>query len=194
MRRTATAAVLACATMLAASIVSPAFGGPSIGSVTQTAKKALTTGKQAKRSASAAKRAASSAKSSADAASSLAATANGKADQALARPTVNPAGITVVTASGAIDVGGIGGAAAVCPAGQRVISGGVTTVTDGGGTWLDRASDDRTGWLGAGEDLAGSGGSITVQAYCVPAGAATVAGNSRAKIERELAAAERAKQ
>ncbi len=200
MRRTAIAAVLACAMLLAVSIVSPAFGGPSIASVAKTAKKALKAGKSANRAANAAKQSATtanstanSAKTTATAAQSLAGSANGKADQALARPSVNPAGITTVTSVAAIDPSGIGATAAVCPAGQRVISGGVTTIAAAGGTWTDRASDDRTGWIGGGEDLGTAGGTVTVFAYCVPAGAATIASNNRAAIRGEVAAAKRLK-
>lgn len=66
MRRTAVAAVLACAMLLATSIVSPAFGGPSVGSIAKTAKKALKIGKSASRAATAAKRTAASANTTAN--------------------------------------------------------------------------------------------------------------------------------
>ena len=200
MRRTAIVAVLACAMLLAVSIVSPAFGGPSIGSVAKVAKKALKTGKSASRAAKAAKRTAqtanrtaNSAKTTATAAQSLAGSANGKADQALARPSVNPAGITIVSNSAPIPASSSEVIAAVCPGGQRVISGGVMAVSAAGGVWFDVASDDRTAWIGGGEDLAGSGGTLIVEAYCVPAGAATIAGVNRSKIRREVAAAKRLK-
>lgn len=193
MRRIATAAVVACAVLFAASIASPAFGGPSIGSVAKTAKKAMKVGKAANRAATSAKQTASSAKTTANAANALAGAANGKADQALARPAINPAGITIVTNQAAIPVSGSEAISAVCPAGQRVIAGGVMAVSGQGGVWMDVASDDRTAWLGGGEDLSGSGGTLLVEAYCVPAGAATIAGNGRAKVKRELAAAKRAK-
>lgn len=186
MRRTATAAVIVCASLLAASLVSPAFGGPSVGSVAKTAKSALKVGKAAKRSAASAQRTASSAKRNADAASGLAVTANGKADQALARPTVNPAGITIVSNQATIPASGSEVISAVCPAGQRVIAGGVMAVSSAGGVWMDVASDDRTAWLGGGEDLGGSGGALRVEAYCVPAGAATIASANRSKIRREI--------
>jgi hypothetical protein len=82
---------------------------------------------------------------------------------------------------------------ASCPAGQRAISGGVSTVVGTGGTWLDRASDARTAWLGGEEDLGGAGGTLTVYAYCVPAGHVTVAKASRATAQRELNAVEGAR-
>ena len=49
-------AVLAAGAVLTLSIVSPALGGPSIGSVAKTAKKALSTGKKAMSRARAADR------------------------------------------------------------------------------------------------------------------------------------------
>jgi hypothetical protein len=181
MRRTALAAVLACALLLAVTIVSPAVGGPSIGSVASTAKKALKQGKAAKRTASAARR-------KANAASAQAAAANGKADQALARPAVTPGGITTVTNSIAIAPNDFEVIGAVCPPGQRAISGGVTSVSGAGGVWSDHASDDRTAWIGGGEDLAGGGGTLTVYAYCTPAGAASIARRGSVQAElRELA-------
>jgi hypothetical protein len=179
MRRTTTA-IFACAALLALTLVSPALGGPSLGSIAKTAKQALKTGKQAKRAASGAKRTANSALATAN-------SANGKANQALARPAVTPGGITTVATAVGIAPNDFAVTAAVCPAGQRVISGGVVTVTGAGGTWADQASDDRTAWLGGGEDLGGGGGTATVYAYCVPAGAASVASIDRAAIRAEVA-------
>jgi hypothetical protein len=179
LRRTTTA-IVACAALLALTLVSPAVGGPSLGSIAKTAKKALATGKQAKHAAASAKRTANSAGATANA-------ANGKADQALARPVVTPAGITTVAASVAIAPSSFNAAAATCPAGQRVISGGVITDSSAGGTWADVASADRTAWLGGGEDLGGGGGTLAVFAYCVPAGAASIATVDRAAIREEVA-------
>lgn len=195
------AAMLACAALLAASIASPALGGPSLGSVTKTAKKALKIGKSAKRSASAAKRSASaanraanSAKQTAGAAQSLASTANGKADQALAKPVITPNGLTPVVVSVDILPGDFETAAAVCPAGQRAISGGVTSITADGGIWANEGSSDRTAWIGGGEDLGSVGGTLTVTAYCAPAGGAVAATVRRAAVRRDMAALERKKQ
>jgi hypothetical protein len=200
MRRTAIAAVLACASLLAVSIVSPAFGGPSIGSVAKTAKKALKTAKKGSRTASAAKRTAAtarttatSARETAASAQSLAGAANGKADQALARPVVTVGGITPVEVAVAIPPGGFETTAAVCPAGQRAISGGVVSVSSQGGVWVDIASGDRAAWIGGGEDLGSSGGTLNVTAYCAPGGQATAASNPRPRIRRELRALERQK-
>jgi hypothetical protein len=176
--RNTTTAIVACAALLVISVVSPAIGGPSIGSVAKTAKKALRTGKQAKRAASNAV--------------SIATTASGKADQALARPAVTAGGITPVGVATTIPPTGFNAAAAICPGGQRVVSGGVVTNTGGGGTWADLASDDRTAWLGGGEDLSGTGGDLTVIAYCVPAGA-VVASTDRAKIREEVEALKRSR-
>ena len=83
--------------------------------------------------------------------------------------------ITTVSGSAAIAPNDFNIAAAACPPGQRVISGGATTITGQGGTWTDRASDDRTAWLAGGEDLSGTGGTVTAYAYCVPAGQAVAA-------------------
>ena len=142
MRRTAIAAILACAMLLAVSVVSPAFGGPSISSVAKTAKKALNSGKSAKRSAAAAKRTANAAKSAA-------ATANGKADQALARPVFN-AGQLAVAEGGrtAAPPGEVSTALAFCPAGQRAVSGGGFFNTGAGdGIIASRANGDRSAWF-----------------------------------------------
>jgi hypothetical protein len=194
------AAVPICAVVLCASVVSPAVGGPSITSVANMAKKALRTGKSAKRAANSAKRtanaartAASSARSTADAAQSLAGTANGKADQALARPVVTPGVITVVSASATIPANDFESVAAVCPSGQRVISGGAFTIAAAGGNWMNVAADDRTAWFAGGEDLGGAGGTVTAEAYCVPTGQAGAAKVNRAAIHGELRRHERQK-
>ncbi len=110
MRRTATAAVLACAALLAVSIVSPAFGGPSISSVAKTAKKALKTGKAANRSAAAAKRSAR--------------TANTTANRALSSAGDGAGAVTVVDGPKVTDASSVAGAQASCPAGAQLISGG----------------------------------------------------------------------
>ncbi len=192
MRKTATTVVVLAA-LLAAAIASPAVGGPSIGSVAKTAKKALKTGKSASRAARSAKRTANSARSAANSAKALAGSANGKADQALARPVVTVGGITPVESVVSIPASGFETTAAVCPAGQRPISGGVTAVSGAGGVWADRANPERTAWIGGGEDLAGTGGTLTVVAYCAPGGQATAAAVDRAAIRRELVKLESAK-
>jgi hypothetical protein len=191
-------AVLAAGAILTLSIVSPALGGPSIGSVAKTAKKALSTGKKALSSARAADRRARNAGSvargaeqRAAGAAGLAATANGKADQALARPVVTAGGITTVTGSAPIPAGTFEVAVAICPPGQRVISGGGTVITAGGGLWADLASDDRAAWFAGGEDLGGIGGTVTAYAHCVPGGQAAAAGNRRLRLRREADRLER---
>jgi hypothetical protein len=189
MRRTAIAAVLACAMLLAVSIVSPAFGGPSIGSIAKTAKKALKTGKSANRTATAANRTANGAKSTANAAHSLAGSANGKADQALARPVVTPGGITLAkSAVSSVPPGSVGSAIAFCPAGHRAISGGGFFNTGAGdGILASRANDDRTSWFVLGLSTSSITGTIEAYAYCTPAGTAVTAGNTRARTRAEVA-------
>lgn len=191
-------AVLAAGAVLTLSIVSPALGGPSIGSVAKTAKKALSTGKKAMSRARAADRRAraagnraSSAEQRAAGAAGLAATANGKADQALARPVVTAGGITEVAGTATIPAGSFEVAVAACPPGQRAISGGGTVLTAGGGLWASEASDDRTAWFAGGEDLGGVGGTVTAYAYCVPGGQAAAAGNRRFRLRREADRLER---
>ncbi len=158
--------------------ISPALGGPSIASIGKTAKKALRTASQAKSSAGKARSAATSAGDTAESALSTANAANGKADQALARPVVTLSGITVVRASAAIPPNDSNSVAATCPAGQRVVSGGAVSVSGLGGTWLDVASENRQAWLAGGEDLSGSGGEVTAEAYCT-AGGQAVASRAR---------------
>ncbi|MEX1141872.1 MAG: alanine-zipper protein [Thermoleophilaceae bacterium] len=183
--RRITFAITACALLLAVSIVSPALGGPSIGKVAKQAKKAFKIGKSAKRAAGAAKRTASAAQSAANAAQGTANTANSKADQALARPAVTPGGITAVSNTVGVAPESVAVTSAVCPSGQRVVSGGVASEVSIGGTWVDVASAERTAWIGAAEDLpGGSGGDLTVVAYCVPTGRATIA--SRAAVIRKV--------
>ena len=84
-------------------------------------------------------------------------------------------GITTSTAAVGIAPSDFDVIAAPCPAGQRVVSGGVTTIAGSGGNWTDRASDDRTAWIGGGEDLSGTGGTLTVYAYCATIGQAVAA-------------------
>src|SRR5690349_21168168 len=100
MRRTATAAILVCAVLLTMSIASPAFGGPSIGSVAKTAAKALGTAKKADRNARSALR--------------------------VARAGDGVGEIREVTSSTVTDATGVAAAKATCPSGWRVISGGHT--------------------------------------------------------------------
>jgi Alanine-zipper, major outer membrane lipoprotein len=198
MRRTA---IAVCAVLLAMSLVSPALGGPSIGSVAKQAKKALKAAKKAKRSAASAKRTANSARNTANSArntansaQTTATAANSKADQALSRPVVTAGGITTVTSGAEIPAGSFEITAAVCPTGQRAISGGVVSISGQGGVWAHHASEDRTAWIGGGEDLAGTGGNLTVSAYCVPAGQATIARRvNRAAVNAEVAAERQAK-
>lgn len=196
MRRTAIAAVLACAMLLAVSIVSPAFGGPSIGSIAKTAKKALKTGKSASRAATAAKRTAAtanstanSAKTTAAAAQSLAGSANGKADQALARPVVTPGGITLAESPvSSVPAGSVASAIAFCPTGHRAISGGGFFNTGAGdGIVGSRANDDRTAWFVIGVSTSSITGTIEAAAYCAPAGTAVTSGNTRARTRAEVA-------
>jgi hypothetical protein len=99
---------------------------------------------------------------------------------------VNLAGITKVEATEPIPAGGFEVAAAICPSGQRAISGGGTVITASGGLWVSEADDTRTAWLAGGEDLAGGGGDVTAVAYCVPAGAATAASNRRYRIHQQV--------
>lgn len=79
MRRTAIAATVACAGLLTVSLVSPAFGGPSVTGIAKQAKKALKIGKSAKRAAASATRTANQARDTADAASGTASQALGQA-------------------------------------------------------------------------------------------------------------------
>jgi hypothetical protein len=174
-----TVAVAACSALLVVSLASPAVGGPSIGSVAKNAKKALTSSTQAKRVAKSANAKASSAKATA-------ANASNKADQALARPVVTAGGITTVKAVATIPAGTATATSAICPAGQRAISGGASAITDIGVIWTDHASDDRSAWIGGGDDFGGSGGTLTVYAYCAPAGQAAAASIDRAAIAREV--------
>lgn len=171
MKRT-TAAIAACSALLVVSLASPAFGGPSIGSIAETAKKALKSSNQAKRAAKSAKTTANS--------------ANSKASQALARPVVTAGGITTVKAVSAIPAGTFTATSAICPAGQRVISGGASAITGVGVIWTDHASEDRTAWIAGGDDFGGAGGTLTVYAYCAPAGQAAAASVDRAAITREV--------
>jgi hypothetical protein len=176
----------ACAAFMAMAVVAPALGGPSITAIGKTAKKALSVGRHAQRSAADAQRAADGANARIGPVSSAAAAANSKADQALARPVVTLSGLTVVSASAAIPPNDNNSVAAVCPAGQRVISGGAATTSPQGGTWLSIASSDRQAWLAGGEDLSGSGGDVTAEAYCTGTGQAAASKISRVAIQREL--------
>lgn len=179
-------AILCLSVVLVLGLVSPALGGPSIASIGKTAKKALRTANQAKGSAGKANSAATLAGDDAATALSTANTANGKADQALARPVVTLSGITVARATVAIPPNDSNVAAAVCPAGQRVVSGGAATTSPQGGNWLSVASEDRRAWLAGGEDLSGSGGEVTAEAYCASTGQAVASTVDRASIRREL--------
>jgi hypothetical protein len=167
-------------------MVSPALGGPSLKSVGKTAKKALSVGHGAQRAAESAQRTADDTKARLGQASVIAAAANGKADQALARPVGTLSGITVVSATATIPPNGSNSVAAVCPAGRRVISGGAATTSAQGGNWLSIASDDRQAWLAGGEDLSGSGGDVTAEAYCASTGQAAASRIDRAAIRGEL--------
>ena len=88
----------------------------------------------------------------------------------------------------AIPGGGINGSVAFCPAGQRVISGGGFVNTNAGGLFYSAASDDRTAWFAAGEDLDGAGGTVWAQALCARGGAPVLSGSDRAATKRELQA------
>lgn len=189
--RRITLAIAACAVLLAVSVVSPAIGGPSIGKVAKQAKKALKLGKKATRKANGAARSAKAARNAASAAQGTANAANSKADQALARPVVTVGGITRVSNSVTVPASDVAATSAVCPAGQRTIAGGVVSAVPVGGTWLDVASDDRTAWFGGAENLHGTDpGTVTVEAYCAPAGQATAASRTQVlrKVRRELRA------
>lgn len=188
--RKITLAIAACAVLLAVSVVSPALGGPSIGKVAKQAKKALKLGKKATRKANGAARSAKAARNAASAAQGTANAANSKADQALARPVVTIGGITRVTNAVAVPGNDVAVASAVCPSGQRTVAGGVVSAVPLGGTWLDIASEDRTAWIGGAENLDTDPGTLTVDAYCAPAGQATAASRTRVlrKIRRELRA------
>jgi hypothetical protein len=100
---------------------------------------------------------------------------------------VNLGGITEVQATAPIAANDVAIAAAVCPSGQRAISGGGTAFTGAGGLWTDHADATRTAWLAGGEDLSGGGGEVVAYAYCVPAGTATVASTRRYRIRKEIA-------
>jgi hypothetical protein len=104
---------------------------------------------------------------------------------------VTVGGITTVTNTAAVAPASTAVVAAVCPAGQRVISGGVASEVSVGGTWVDVSSENRAGWIGGAEDLpGGSGGTLTVEAHCAPAGQATAASRTaiRRAINREVRA------
>lgn len=171
MQRT-TVAIAACSALLVVSLASPAIGGPSISSVAESAKKALNSSTQAKRTAKSAKATANK--------------ANSKANQALARPVVTAGEITTVKAVTAIPAGTFTATSAICPAGQRVISGGASAITGIGVIWTDHASDDRSAWIAGGDDFGSIGGTLTVYAYCAPAGQAATARVDRAAIAREV--------
>jgi hypothetical protein len=184
-------AVTACAVLLVVSIVSPAVGGPSVSKVAKKASKALKLAKSATGKADSAIRNAQSARSAALVAQARADDANRKSDQAMARPVVTVGGITTVKNTAPVAPASTAVISAACPAGQRVISGGVVSDVSVGGTWIDVATEGRTGWIGAAEDLpGGSGGTLTVEAYCAPAGQATAASRTAVlrKIKREVQA------
>jgi hypothetical protein len=167
--------VAALAAVLCLSIVSPALGGPSIGSVAKTAKKALSTAKKAD------SRARNAAGEASDAAG-LANQANSTASTALARGQITLVKSPQV-AFGPTDV--VQGATAVCPAGQKVVSGGGLSNSDQEIAATEPTSD-RSGWIVIGIDLTDNGGEyVQATALCAPSGQAIAA--SKAAIRAEVA-------
>jgi hypothetical protein len=78
-----------------------------------------------------------------------------------------------------------------CPvlsARRLAISGGTTSITGDGGVWASEPVSDRSGWIGGGEDLGLTGGTLTIYALCVPGGQVVAAGNRRARARRQEAA------
>lgn len=73
------------------------------------------------------------------------------------------------------------GAVALCPAGQRVVSGGGVSISDEE-LAASKATSDRTGWYVIGVDLTDNGGEyVQAQALCAPAGSAVAANKSRVR-------------
>lgn len=181
-KRTAAMALAVCAAVFAASIATPALGGPSVGSIAKKAKKALKIGKSAQRTAR-------SAASTANAAKSTANAANSKADQALARPVVTASGITPAASPTAfVPPSEVGSAIAFCPSGQRAISGGGAMISGlGDGLAVSMANEARSAWfVVAVNNSASTTAELEATAYCAPAGGAVAA--RRADVRTEVAA------
>jgi hypothetical protein len=159
-------AVLMCTALLAASVVSPALGGPSLGSVAKTAKKALKTANKANSRALSAQE---------DAGDAL-----DRADDAMQRGQ-----ITVVTSApvgyGPTDI--VQTAIAYCPAGQRAVGGGGANIGDEE-LAASVATVNRSGWGVIGVDLVDNGGEyVQAQALCAPSGQAVAANRSAARAQ-----------
>lgn len=171
-KRTAVSVIAACAVLLTVSLVTPALGGPSVGSLAKKAKKALKLGKSAKRTA--------------NAAWSSAASANRKADQALARPVVTPSGIVTVTSpTSFVPPVEVGAAIAFCPGGQRALSGGGSMISGfGDGLAVSKANDARTAWFViAVNNSEFTTAELQATAYCAPAGGAVAASQRDVRAE-----------
>lgn len=189
--------VAGLALVLAVAITSPALGGPSITSIAKTAKKALNTSKKAERGARSASRQARNAQTTADLANNrigpigtLANTANTKADQALARPVLNPVQIIEVPGPKAtIPVLDVNSSIAFCPAGQRAISGGAEVFTGFfDSAAIQRATPGRTGWFAiAGNNSDTTTGTVQAFANCAPISGAVAASIPRARVRDEVA-------
>ena len=80
-------------------------------------------------------------------------------------------------------------AVAMCPAGQKVLSGGGVAVSDQE-LAASQPTNDRSGWFVIGVDLTDNGGEyVQATALCAPAGQAVAASApSRARVERQIAA------
>jgi hypothetical protein len=77
-------------------------------------------------------------------------------------------------------------AVAVCPAGQRVVSGGGASISDEELAATD-VSNDRTSWFVIGVDEFDNGGEyVQATALCAPTGQAVAASNSRAKVRAQV--------
>jgi hypothetical protein len=81
------------------------------------------------------------------------------------------------------------GAVAMCPAGQKALSGGGISVSDQE-LAASEPTNDRSGWFVIGIDLTENGGEyVQATALCAPAGQAVAASApSRARIDRQIAA------
>jgi hypothetical protein len=186
-----TFAISVIASMLfAASFAVPAMGGPSLGKVYTTAKKALRTAKQAKRSASTANSRALTAQGRASTAQSRADSAYALAGQANARvqiTVVRSAEVTVAPSTA-------GGAEAICPSGQRVISGGGAFVSGADAMSITDTTNDRSRWYVIGYNSAPINATVEATALCAPSGQAVAAnrGAARAEVAQALRGVARA--
>lgn len=77
-----------------------------------------------------------------------------------------------VTATKTLAPGAIDGAAAECPAGQRVLSGGYSMISGGAEVFVDRPSDADGAWIVLFHNYSTTSGDLTVYAYCAQEGKA----------------------